>query len=55
MAVLFAIWFGEKTGSTSFIIGTARIALGIGAYLSLIGSILVFIVGVMPLLKKIAA
>jgi hypothetical protein len=44
--VLFMIWFGGIEGT--FI----EYSLGIGAYLCLIGSILVFAVGVMPLLKK---
>ena len=49
MTVLFMTWFG---GIEMFLMENS---LGIGAYLCLIGSILVFVVGIMPLLKKTMA
>lgn len=49
LTVLFMTWLG---GIDSILM---NYTLGMGAYLCLVGSILVFIVGIMPLLKKIDA
>lgn len=47
---LFMVWFSEFTGN--IILGLGEVSFGAGAYLGLIGSILVFIVGVLPLFKS---
>lgn len=49
IAVLFMTWYGGIN-----VLGVVY-NLGIGAYICLVGSILVFIVGIMPLLKKMGA
>lgn len=49
LIALFMVWFSDFTGD----IFVGEISFGAGAYLGLIGSILVFIVGVLPLFKSI--
>ncbi len=46
---LFMVWFSDYTGETMGF----SVKFGVGAYLGLIGSILVFIVGVLPMFKSI--
>ena len=49
LIALFMVWFSDFTGD----IFVGEISFGAGAYLGLIGSILVFIVGILPLFKSI--
>lgn len=49
--VMFMTWFGEYLIDTSVV----TITRGIGTYLCLAGSILVFIVGFIPIIKKYTA
>lgn len=51
ISIMFMSWFGEYLTSTSVL----TIKHGIGTYLCLVGSILVFIVGILPLVKKFVA
>lgn len=55
MVVLFMTWFGDMTGSLDVIFLTAEVSFGVGTYVCLAGSIMVFIVGIMPLLKRVVA
>lgn len=53
VTILFMTWL--ETGSGDFFgLGQGSIKYGIGAYLCLVGSILVFIVGILPLFKGTA-
>lgn len=48
VTILFMVWFNDFAGM--LILG--KMSFGIGTYLCLIGSILVFIVGVLPVIKN---
>ncbi len=52
VTILFMTWI--ETGSVDFGFGQGSVKYGIGAYLCLVGSILVFIVGILPLFKSTA-
>lgn len=51
-SVMFISWFGDLGGTFSSIFGTVTLKTGVGAYLCLVGSILIAIVGILPLLGK---
>ena len=51
ISILFLSWFGEYLIETT----AHSIKHGVGTYLCLVGSILVFIVGILPLIKKYVA
>jgi hypothetical protein len=51
-SVLFIVWFGDQTGSITGLLGSISLKTGAGAYLCLVGSIMIAIVGILPLFKK---